>query len=57
MADLSEGTALPAFKVLGSSKFPWDALAEVSHDFLLVGDKQPLLEFIAQHYDKLAQSP
>jgi glucose/mannose transport system substrate-binding protein len=57
MADLSSGAALAAYKVLGSSKFPWDALAELTHDFLLVGDKQPVIEFVAQHYDKLAQSP
>jgi glucose/mannose transport system substrate-binding protein len=54
LADLSHGTALPAFKVLGSSKFPWDDLAELTHDFLLVGDEQPIIDFIAQHYDKLA---
>lgn len=57
MADLTNSAALPAFKVLGSSKFPWDALAELTHDFLLVGDKQPVVEFIAQHYDKLSQEP
>lgn len=57
MADLTSGAALPAYKVLGSSKFPWDALAALTHDFLLVGDKQPVVEFIAQHYDKLSQEP
>ncbi len=55
MADLSAGTALPAYKVIGSSKFPWDELALLTHDFLLVGDKQPVIDFIAQHYDKLSQ--
>ena len=54
MADFSNGTALPAFKVIGSSKFPWDDLAALTHDFLLVGDKRPIIDFIAQHYDKLA---
>lgn len=54
MADLSSGTALPAYKVIGSSKFPWDDLAMLTHDFLLVGDKQPVIDFIAQHYDKLS---
>lgn len=55
MADLASGTALPAFKVLGSSAFPWDDMAKLSHDFLLVGDKEPLVAFIAQHYDKLSR--
>jgi glucose/mannose transport system substrate-binding protein len=53
MADLSSGTALPAFKVIGSSAFPWDDLAKLTHDFLLVGDKQPLIDFIDKNYDKL----
>jgi glucose/mannose transport system substrate-binding protein len=53
MADLSAGTALPAFKVIGSSAFPWDDLAKLAHDFLLVGDKQPLIDFIGKNYDKL----
>jgi len=53
MADLSAGTALPAFKVLGSSDFPWDDLAKLAHDFLLVGDKQPIIEFIDENYEKL----
>lgn len=53
MADLSRGTALPAFKVLGSSAFPWDDLGKLAHDFLLVGDKQPVIDFIADNYDKL----
>lgn len=53
MADLAAGTALPAFKVIGSSAFPWDDLAKLAHDFLLVGDKQPLIDFIGRHYDKL----
>jgi glucose/mannose transport system substrate-binding protein len=53
MADLSSGTALPAFKVLGSSAFPWDDLGKLAHDFLLVGDKQPVIDFIADNYDKL----
>ena len=53
MADLAAGTALPAFKVIGSSAFPWDDMAKLAHDFLLVGDKQPLIDFIADNYDKL----
>ena len=53
MADLSSGTALPAFKVLGSSAFPWDDLGKLAHDFLLVGDKQPVIDFIADNYDRL----
>jgi glucose/mannose transport system substrate-binding protein len=53
MADLSAGTALPAFKVIGSSAFPWDDLAKLTHDFLLVGDKRPIIDFIGKHYDKL----
>lgn len=53
MADLATGTALPGYKVLGSSAFPWDELAKLAHDFLLVGDKQPVVDFIAKHYDKL----
>jgi glucose/mannose transport system substrate-binding protein len=55
MADLSSGTALPAFKVIGSSAFPWDDLAKRAHDFILVGDKEPIVDFIAKNYDKLAQ--
>ncbi len=55
MADLSSGTALPAFKVIGSSDFPWDDLAKLAHDFLLVGDTQPIVDFIAKNYDKLRQ--
>jgi glucose/mannose transport system substrate-binding protein len=54
MADLAAGKALPAFKVLGSSEFPWDDLAKLTHDFLLVGDKQPIIDFIADNYGKLA---
>ena len=54
MADLSSGTALPGFKVIGSSSFPWDDLAKLTHDFMLVGDKQPIIDFIAKNYDKLA---
>ena len=55
MADLAAGDAVPAFKVIGSSKFPWDDLAKLTHDFILVGDKQPIIDFIAQHYEKLAE--
>ena len=55
MADLAAGTALPGFKVIGSSAFPWDDLAKLAHDFLLVGDKQPLLDFIAKNYAKLGR--
>ena len=63
MADLSSGTALPAFKVIGSSKFPWDDLAKLAHDFILTSRtpgeasavaKQPIIDFIAKNYDKLA---
>ena len=54
MADLASGTALPAFKVIGSSEFPWDDLAKLTHDFMLVGDKQPIIDFIADNYEKLA---
>jgi glucose/mannose transport system substrate-binding protein len=54
MADLSSGTALPAFKVLGPSTFPWDDLAKLTHDFLLIGDKQRIVDFIGKNYDKLA---
>lgn len=54
LADLSSGTALPAYKVLGSSKFPFDELAVLTHDFLLNGDKQPLIDLIARHYEQLA---
>jgi glucose/mannose transport system substrate-binding protein len=55
MADLAAGDALPAYKVLGSSEFPWDDLAKLTHDFILVGDKQPIIDFIEQHYEKLAE--
>jgi glucose/mannose transport system substrate-binding protein len=55
LADFSVSDALPGFKVIGSSEFPWDELAERTHDFLLVGDKQPIIDLIAQHYDKLAR--
>jgi glucose/mannose transport system substrate-binding protein len=55
LADFSVSNALPGFKVIGSSEFPWDELAERTHEFLLVGDKQPIIELIAQHYDKLAR--
>jgi glucose/mannose transport system substrate-binding protein len=55
MADLAAGKALPAYKVIGSSKFPWDDLAKLTHDFFLVGDKQPVIDFIADNYEKLAQ--
>jgi len=54
LADFSVSDALPGFKVIGSSEFPWDELAELTHDFILIGDKQPIVDFIAQHYDKLA---
>jgi glucose/mannose transport system substrate-binding protein len=54
MADLARGTALPGFKVTGSSTFPWDELAKLTHDFILVGDKQPIIDFIGKNYDKLA---
>ena len=53
MADLSSGTALPGFKVIGSSDFPWDDLAKQAHDFILTGDKELLVAFIAENYDKL----
>ncbi|HVY30628.1 MAG TPA: ABC transporter substrate-binding protein [Polyangiaceae bacterium] len=53
--DLAAGTALPAFKVLGSGSFPWDDLAKLTHDFMLVGDKAPLIAFIAKNYDKLSR--
>jgi hypothetical protein len=29
-------------------------MAKLAHDFLLVGDKQPLLDFIADNYAKLS---
>jgi len=54
MADLASATALPAFKVIGPSTFPWDDLAKLTHDFILVGDKQPIIDFIAKNYDRLA---
>lgn len=55
MDDLASGTALPAFKVLGSSAFPWDDLAKLTHDFMLVGDKAPLIALITKNYDKLSR--
>jgi glucose/mannose transport system substrate-binding protein len=55
MSDLASGTALPAFKVLGSSAFPWDDLATLTHDFILVGDKQPIINFIAKNHAKLSR--
>jgi glucose/mannose transport system substrate-binding protein len=55
MDDLAAGDALPAFKVLGSGAFPWDDLAKLTHDFFLVGDKAPLIAFIAKNYDKLSR--
>ncbi len=54
MADLAAADALPAFKVIGSSEFPWEELATLTHYFILVGDKRPIIDFIAQNYDKLA---
>jgi glucose/mannose transport system substrate-binding protein len=54
MADLSAGTALPAYKVIGSSVFPWEELAKVTHDFLVLGDKQRVIDFIDKNYDKLS---
>jgi glucose/mannose transport system substrate-binding protein len=54
MSDLASGSALPAFKVIGSSDFPWDSLAMLTHDFFLVGDKQPIIDFIHNNYAKLA---
>lgn len=55
MADLASGTALPGFKVLGSSTFPFNDMAKLTDDFLLSGDKKPLIDFIRAHYDQLAQ--
>ena len=55
MADLASGTALPAFKVLGSSTFPFNDMAKLTDDFLLSGDKKPLIDFIRAHYEQLAQ--
>jgi ABC-type glycerol-3-phosphate transport system substrate-binding protein len=55
MNDLSTGTALPAFKVIGSGTFPWDDLAKLAHDFMLVGDKEPIVAFMAKNYDKLSR--
>lgn len=57
MADLANGTALPGYKVLGSAEFPWEQLARLSHDFILLGDTEPLLAFIAKHYDELRALP
>jgi glucose/mannose transport system substrate-binding protein len=53
MGDLARGTAVPAYKVVGSSEFPWEELAELSHDFILVGDRQPVIDFIRKNYAKL----
>jgi glucose/mannose transport system substrate-binding protein len=55
MADLASGTAVPAYKVLGSSRFPWEELAALTHDFFLVGDKQPILDLLTRNYGKLAR--
>jgi glucose/mannose transport system substrate-binding protein len=55
MSDLASGAALPAFKVLGSSAFPWDDLAKLTHDFILVGDKQPIISFIEKNHAKLSR--
>ena len=54
MADLASSTALPAFKVIGSSEFPWDELAKLTHDFILTGEKKPIIDFIGENYAKLA---
>jgi glucose/mannose transport system substrate-binding protein len=53
MADFAVSTALPAFKVIGSSKFPFEDLQRLTHDFILSGDKAPLIEFIDAHYASL----
>jgi glucose/mannose transport system substrate-binding protein len=55
MADLASGTAVPAYKVLGSSRFPWEELAALTHDFFLVGNKQPILDLLTRNYGKLAR--
>jgi glucose/mannose transport system substrate-binding protein len=55
MNDLATGTALPAFKVIGSGTFPWDDLAKLAHDFMLVGDKEPIVAFMAKNYAKLSR--
>lgn len=53
MADFAESTPLAAFKVIGSSKFPFEELERLTHDFILVGDKAPLIDFIEAHYAEL----
>lgn len=55
MADLARGDAVPAYKVLGSSRFPWEELAALTHDFFLVGDKRPILDLLTRNYGKLAR--
>lgn len=55
MADLAKAEALPGYKVIGSSNFPWDDLAGFTHDFILTGDKKPVLDFIRDHYHKLSR--
>jgi glucose/mannose transport system substrate-binding protein len=53
MADFAVSTALPAFKVIGSSTFPFEELQRLTHDFILSGDKAPLIDFIDAHYADL----
>jgi glucose/mannose transport system substrate-binding protein len=53
MADFDASTPLAAFKVIGSSDFPFEELQRLTHDFLLAGDKEPLIDFIDAHYAEL----
>ncbi|HEY6079460.1 MAG TPA: ABC transporter substrate-binding protein [Polyangiaceae bacterium] len=53
MSDFAASAPLAAFKVIGSSDFPFEELQRLTHDFLLAGDKEPLIDFIEAHYAEL----
>jgi glucose/mannose transport system substrate-binding protein len=54
-ADLAAGSAVPGFKVMGSSKFDYDTLSTITVDFFKSGDSTALVQYLNDNYSLLKQ--
>jgi glucose/mannose transport system substrate-binding protein len=54
MLDFASLTVLPAYGVIATGEFPWLTLYRLAYDFWLTAEPTPIVDFMSEHYDKLA---
>jgi glucose/mannose transport system substrate-binding protein len=53
--DYASSTALASNGLLGASTFPWGGLTELTHDFFLSADPEPIVDYMNDHYGELVE--